>query len=116
MSSDLPQHTLFMMLDWAGKMQAARFVSTNCPHFSSCWITSVLFRILCAAVMFLRLATAQAPARDALDWSIGLADRFAKLSNPATSAYALGQLGTLVCQHDRTAGAGIFRRALARVV
>jgi hypothetical protein len=73
----------------------------------------------------LLLATAQLQAQDGspaaedkkrdLEWVIGLAGRFQQLHDPVVAAYAISQLGGLVCANDREAGEGLFRESLVRL-
>ncbi len=56
-----------------------------------------------------------ATVAEAVRWASGLSDRFRRLSNPVTSAWALEELGIKLCEHDQAVGAGLLRDAIARV-
>ena len=61
-------------------------------------------------------AQADPPAAPAaLQWATGQASRFEQYTNPVVSAHALASLAALVCEHDRSAGVVLFRKALARI-
>ncbi|MBZ5585401.1 MAG: hypothetical protein LAQ30_25000 [Acidobacteriia bacterium] len=72
---------------------------------------------LIVALAALAPATAQERAeppgrREALQWAVGLADRFSKFHEPVIAIYATARLGTVVCPDDPAQGSLLFRDAV----
>ena len=57
-----------------------------------------------------------ARTREALDWSLALQDRIARLDNPAVVAYATGSLAGVVCSADKVAGSALYEKAINLVL
>ena len=64
-------------------------------------------------------AQVDAPAaedrKNNLEWAAALGERFRQLHDPVVAAYAISQLGALVCAQDREAGEGLFHESLVRL-
>jgi hypothetical protein len=76
------------------------------------WLRTLLLAVLVGATL---RGQGPNPARDTVNWAVGIASQFALVSNPVVSIHSLARLGQLTCEQDRSAAAGMFRQAIIRI-